>query len=183
MANPLSIYQVLLKRGLPVGVALSAFLIIPFEGEVRDKTQPAYHVAYKDPVGIPTACWGQTDKTIKLGMKFTDEQCINFLYNHLKKNEVELDRLLKVETQNDYQTAALIDFLYNAGAGNLSKSTMLKLFNEQRYEEACEQLSRWVWSQGKKLNGLVRRREEEKAYCLGKPPDNVKEAYEDEQVE
>lgn len=177
---PKEIYKKLLLRGVAPATALSVFLLIPNEGGNK---QGNIHVTYRDPVGIPTACWGQTGKDIKDGMTFTDDQCVALLAKHISENSDQIDKLVKVEFQNPYQKAAFIDFIYNAGSGNLAKSSLLKLFNEGQYKAACSKLSDWVYAQGKKLGGLVRRRGEEYAYCIGKPPKEVQEEFENTQVE
>lgn len=60
--------------------------------------------------------------------------------------------------------AALIDFCYNLGSGNLSTSTLRKRVNSEQWGEVPEQLRRWVRANGKVLQGLVLRREDEISY-------------------
>lgn len=171
----------LIVAGVSSAAALSmSYLILPYEGEVKDKQ--GHHIVYKDPVGIPTVCWGQTgkdlyDRPIKMGMKYTESECIEMLKRELVKFENGVDKLVKVDYASDYQKAALISFAYNAGLGNLQSSTLLKTLNRGDHKEACDQLTRWVFSKGKKLPGLERRREEEKQWCLGNVPVNVKKDY------
>lgn len=173
-----NLYKKLAVYGLGGAVALSgAFLVVPMEGEHKKN---GVHEVYLDVVGIETACYGQTGKDIKLGQKFTDEQCAEMLAKELAKTDKQLDKVFKIKYQNDYQHAAMISFTYNVGIGNVQTSTLVRLFNQGKYEQACDQLSRWVYAQKKKFNGLVRRREVEKAWCLGNPPADVKEFYENE---
>lgn len=173
-----ALYKKLVAYGLGGAVALSgAFLVVPMEGEHK---KSGLHEVYLDVVGIPTACYGQTGKDIKLGQKFTDEQCAEMLAKELDQTDKQLDKVFKVEYQNDYQQAAMISFTYNVGIGNVQTSTLARLFNQGKYEQACDQLSRWVYAKKKKYGGLVRRREVEKAWCLGNPPEDVKEFYENE---
>jgi lysozyme len=173
-----ALYKKLATYGLGGAVALSgAYLVAPWEGENKKN---GVHEVYLDVVGIPTACYGQTGKDIKLGKKFTDEQCAEMLAKELIRTDKQLDRVFKVKYQNDYQHAAMISFTYNVGIGNVQTSALARLFNQGKYEQACDQLSRWVYAQKKKFNGLVRRREVEKAWCLGNPPEDVKEFYENE---
>lgn len=35
-----------------------------------------------------------------------------------------------------------------------------------KYADGCNQLSRWVYADGRKLQGLIKRREKERALCL-----------------
>lgn len=68
-------------------------------------------------------------------------------------------------TQGQYD--ALVDFAYNAGAQNLRTSTLLKKLNAGDYSGASAEFSRWVNGGGKKLPGLVKRREAERQLFLG----------------
>ena len=61
------------------------------------------------------------------------------------------------------EEAALTDFVYNLGAGNFMRSTLLRLLNAGDYAGAADQLSRWDLANGQVLAGLVRRRAAEKA--------------------
>jgi lysozyme len=57
--------------------------------------------------------------------------------------------------------AAITDFTFNLGAGRLQASTLRRVINYGRWDEVPEQLRRWVWGGGKKLPGLILRREAE----------------------
>lgn len=171
-----NIHKKLLSYGLGGALALGgAFLVIPQEGQVKVQ---GWHTTYLDVVGVPTACYGQTGKHIKLGQKYSDEQCLKMLAEELVEIDSKLDKVFKVEYQNDYQHAAMVSFAYNVGVGNVQVSTLAKLFNQGKYQAACNELSKWVYAKKKKLKGLVTRREVERQWCLGNPPKEVREAYE-----
>lgn len=57
--------------------------------------------------------------------------------------------------------AAIIDFVYNLGHGRLAASTLRKRINAKDWQGAAAQLRLWVWGGGRKLPGLVIRRERE----------------------
>ena len=59
--------------------------------------------------------------------------------------------------------AAIIDFTFNLGAGNLSASTLRKRINAGRWDDVPAELRKWVFGGGVKLRGLVLRREAEAA--------------------
>lgn len=61
----------------------------------------------------------------------------------------------------DDEKAALDDFVYNLGAGNLASSTLLRLLNAGDYAGAAAQFDRWDYAGGKPLAGLLRRRQAE----------------------
>ena len=61
----------------------------------------------------------------------------------------------------DGQFDALVSFTFNLGSGAFQRSTLRRKVNCQAHAEVPEQLMRWVWAGGWKLNGLVRRRNTE----------------------
>lgn len=149
----------LLTYGLTAAVALSGgYLIAPHEGKVN-KT-------YVDPVGILTSCYGHTGKELKLGQKFTDDQCLDQLAEDLKEHDTQMMNLVRVPL-NDNQHAAFLSFTYNVGVGNFKSSTLLRKLNSKDYTGACNELPKWKYAGGKVLNGLVTRREQERLMCLG----------------
>ena len=149
----------LLAYGFTAAVALSGgYLIAPNEGKVN--------ATYIDPVGIATSCYGHTGPEVKLGQKFTDEQCLDQLAKDLSAHDKQMMNLVRVPL-TDYQHAAFLSFTYNVGVGNFKSSTMLRKLNSKDYEGACEELSKWVYAKKQKLNGLVTRRQQEKAVCMG----------------
>ncbi|MFC6277299.1 lysozyme [Psittacicella hinzii] len=118
---------------------------------------------YLDPVGIQTIGYGITDKEVlkkyKNGM---DEKTAHYLLlKELKTFATQVDDLVKVKL-NANQKAALYSFVYNVGIGNFKKSTMLKLINENKLEQAATQFDRWTYASGKQLNGLINRRKTER---------------------
>jgi len=62
---------------------------------------------------------------------------------------------------NPDRLAAIIDFTFNLGAANLKVSTLRKRINKGEWEKVPKELRKWVWAGGKKLKGLMRRREAE----------------------
>jgi len=67
----------------------------------------------------------------------------------------------------DYQLTALYDFVYNVGVENFHKSTLLKKLNAgEPAAVVAEEFMKWVWSNGKKLTGLIMRRAGEKELFL-----------------
>lgn len=66
---------------------------------------------------------------------------------------------------------AIVDFVFNLGAGRLKASTLRRRINQRRWSEAVKELKKWVYGGGKKLRGLELRREAEAAYLI---TENVK---------
>lgn len=57
--------------------------------------------------------------------------------------------------------AAIIDFTFNLGAGNLRASTLRRRINAGRWNDVPKELRKWVKGGGRVLAGLVKRREAE----------------------
>lgn len=115
--------------------------------------------AYLDSVGVPTIAWGHT-KGVKLGMECDEEQGEKWLKEDIEPLENYLNTISELDTQGKFD--ACIDFCYNLGIGNFKSSTLLKkIKNKASDDEICKQFRRWVYAGGKKLTGLVRRREAE----------------------
>ena len=90
----------------------------------------------------------------------TDQQIEDLLRQDVKVYEDAVNSLVRVPL-NQNQFDALVSFTFNLGAGNLAVSTLLKVLNGGKYEAVPNQLRRWVNAGGKRLEGLVRRREAE----------------------
>ena len=71
-------------------------------------------------------------------------------------------RRLIARSLNNYQRAALISFTYNLGSGSLQRSRLRRFINNYDDDEAYHEFVRWVWSGGRKLPGLVLRRQSER---------------------
>ena len=71
-----------------------------------------------------------------------------------------LKAVSKPLTQNQFD--ALVSFCYNVGLGNFRISTMRKLINENpNNPKIADNFMLWTLANGKRLNGLVRRRQAE----------------------
>lgn len=120
--------------------------------------------AYRDPVGIPTVCFGET-KGIRMGMRFTRPECEAMLVDSLIEHERGMARCLTV-TLPDPSYGAFLSFTYNVGVGAFCKSTLAKRANAGDLQGACDELLKWDRAGGMRLPGLTKRREEERKLCL-----------------
>jgi lysozyme len=59
---------------------------------------------------------------------------------------------------------AIIDFVFNLGAGRLQASTLRRRINQGNWPEAIRELKKWVRGGGRILPGLVLRRAAEAEY-------------------
>jgi len=144
------------KKSKAVGAAIK--LIKKWEGFMPE--------AYLCPAGVPTIGYGSTFYEDGEEVKMTDEKidrdrAQEILISHVKDVEAQVRKVLKHELSPN-QLGALISFTYNLGIGNLKRSTMLILINNDPSNQNIErEMKRWVKSGGKVLNGLVARRAEE----------------------
>lgn len=137
-------------------IALAAMLIKPWEGLIL--------VAQPDPVGIATGCYGYI-KNVYVGQIFTVKQCDSLLISEIQIADNAIDRMVKVPL-SDKTRAAFISLVYNIGAGNFQRSTLLKKLNAGDIIGACHEITKWTYARGKFFFGLKRRREAEMKMCL-----------------
>ncbi|WP_147198547.1 lysozyme [Pantoea sp. CCBC3-3-1] len=116
--------------------------------------------AYKDSVGILTIGYGHTHG-VKAGDVITGQQADAFLREDVHVAELAVNANVKVKlTQGQFD--ALVSFIFNLGAGNFVKSTLLKKLNAGDYAGAADEFGKWVNAGGKLLPGLVKRRAAER---------------------
>lgn len=128
----------------PKGIAL----IKEFEG-LRLK-------AYKCPGGVWTIGYGHT-AGVKPGIVISEAQAEEYLKADLIAFERYLNGLGLALNQNQFD--ALISFIYNVGTGNFSNSTLLRKVRANPQENSImDEFLRWVYSKGRVLPGLQRRR-------------------------
>lgn len=120
--------------------------------------------AYLDAVGVPTIGYGHT-KGVKMGDTLTKEECKALLVDELEEFGQQVSDAVKV-TLSPEERAGYTSFAYNVGIGAFRKSTLLRKLNTGDRVGAADELPRWVYAGGKKLNGLINRRAKERALCL-----------------
>lgn len=138
------------------GLLVAAACIASYEGLET--------VAYLDPVGIPTICFGET-RGVQLGQKATPDECRQMLGSRVIEFDNAVHRCLGFSPAPGPRTA-FVSLAYNIGPQAFCDSTLVRLAKQGDMEAACDQLDRWVYAKGVKWPGLVRRRAEEKQICL-----------------
>lgn len=112
--------------------------------------------AYKCPAGVWTIGWGHT-KGVKPGQVISKEQALLFLKEDLK--EVEDDISLRIRNLSQKQFDALVSLVFNIGTTKFHTSTIYrKLHSNPSDPTIADEFSRWKYSNGKVLPGLVTRR-------------------------
>ena len=147
----------LATAGTAMAVALGT--VSYFEGKENS--------AYRDPVGVVTICYGHTG-TARVGQTLSDEECAKLLAGDLGDAFDAVDEHVDVEMPPT-RRAALASFVFNVGEGAFARSTLLRRLNAGKTRQACDELLRWVFAGGKRLRGLVTRRQAERELCLMAP--------------
>ncbi|MBY2944184.1 MULTISPECIES: lysozyme [Rhizobium] len=150
-----------LKKGSAIAAACIA-VVSTFEG-LRT-------VAYRDPIGIPTVCFGET-RGVKMGDRYTIAQCKDMLGDSLKEFEISMRACMKQPEQVPAAAyVAFLSFTYNVGTGAFCKSTLTRKLNSGDVVGACNELLKWDRAAGIQLHGLTKRRTAERALCLNGIP-------------
>ena len=128
--------------------------------------------AYPDPKsgGDPwTVGYGTTKfpsgRPVKKGDYVTPAQAEMYLREDVKKFASSVDALVTVPLKQ-CQYDALVSFVYNLGATNFRKSTLLKKLNAKDYKSAADEFLRWVSPGSSVEAGLRRRRTAERAMFI-----------------
>lgn len=108
---------------------------------------------------------------IESGEKFpplgiSQQEAGDILRKDIEIAEDAMARLIRLEL-TQYQFDALCSFIYNLGAKAFEKSKLLRFINDGEFVLAEAEFSKWVYAGGKKMSGLVRRREVERQMFSG----------------
>jgi len=116
---------------------------------------------YVCPAGYLTVGYGHVVKNPDaFRQPITEDEATEILAVDVETAERAVLRLISVPL-TDGQFDALVSFTFNLGAGALQRSTLRRKINRENHEDAADEFLRWVWAGGRKLNGLIRRRQAE----------------------
>lgn len=128
--------------------------------------------AYQDSVKVWTICRGHTGPEVKKGLVYTNAMCETLFKSDIWIAMQSVLSSLKVEVPEP-TLVAFTSFTFNVGSGNFKSSTMLKLANQGKLVEACNQLPRWKFAGGMDCSvrsnncwGVWERRLREQELCL-----------------
>ncbi len=123
---------------------------------------------YNDPAGHCTIgygtlvhrgnCNGSETDEFKAGI--SEERATELLEQEIRRVEEVINSSVTVPLSQS-QFDSMVSFAYNIGTGAFRNSTLLKKMNQSDFAAVPVELRRWVNGAGKKLPGLVRRREAE----------------------
>lgn len=154
-------------------------LIKSFEGICDGDPTTVNLDPYLDPVKIWTIGWGHAIRHNGRFLKgaadaalarslfpggITFAQAESLLVDDASPVAIYLAATLPDLNQNEFD--ALVSFVFNAGLGNFETSTLFKMLKAGDKPGAAGQFGRWIYSDGKKLPGLVTRRAAERDLFL-----------------
>lgn len=145
--------------GGAAAVALAVtVLIAPWEGKRNDP--------YLDIVKVPTVCYGETRVAMR---RYSDAECTAMLQRSVTSTYAAavfrcVPRLAL--DQRRYQAAAAISLTYNIGATKFCRSSAARAFNAGNDAAGCRAIGVWTLAGGKRVQGLVNRRNAEIRLCM-----------------
>lgn len=150
-------------------IAIAEPLIKRFEGW---RSKP-----YLCSANVPTIGWGSTmyengDRVTLDDPEITKERGQELFELDAEKFLLQVYKACPVLTKHDNKAAAILSWTYNLGVARLRSSTMRTRINQERWEEAAQELKRWNLAAGKVTKGLVLRREAEATLFLLSPSNN-----------
>lgn len=114
--------------------------------------------AYLDAAGVLTIGYGHTGSDVRAGDRISEYYAGELLREDVEKVEREVERLQVARTQG--QLDALVSLAMNIGVGRLRKSRLVRLIRRGgSYREIKAEFKRWVFAGGRRLPGLVKRRQ------------------------
>ena len=141
-------------------VAIAAALCRRFEG--------FYPRPYLCSAGVPTIGYGATFYEDGTRVQLTDppitqERAEQLLIYHLKVKFLPIVLRLcpRLWLETPERLAAILDWTFNLGGGNLGASTMRRKINAGEWELVPAEIRKWNKAAGRVLLGLTRRREAE----------------------
>ena len=126
--------------------------------------------AYPDPGskdGNPwTIGWGSTGPGIKKGTVWTQAQADARFEQDLVKYANEVSAALDGAPTTQDQFDALVAFHYNTG--KIASATLTKLHRAGNYAGAAAEFGKWIYNDGRPMDGLKKRRADERSLYEGK---------------
>ena len=119
---------------------------------------------YLCPAGIATIGYGSTRypngrRVTMQDEPISEEKAEVFLYYIVTRIAYSIFKLCPILLIEDRgKQASIIDFVYNLGTGNLKASTLRRRINEGNWDEAAHELRKWIYGGGRRLRGLIIRR-------------------------
>lgn len=140
-------------------------IIVPKEAlDLARKFEGYSSKAYLCPAGKWTIGYGH--RCEEGHADITKDEAEAYLYNDMKTACLAVNKYCPELGKLENKYAAIADFVFNLGAGNLMQSTLRKRINEGKWDTAGKEILRWIYCNGKPLKGLITRREAEYALFM-----------------
>ena len=156
-------------------VVIAGIILANYPDEIRTgevgllvigNAEDCYREPYKCPADVWTDGIGNTNDVV-LGRKLSDEEIAERWKDNIKIAENCVNRWANGKELSQGAFEAAVSITFNVGCSKLKQATLFKYARMGDINLMCNQFPRWVYSQGKVLPGLVKRRNVEKALCLG----------------
>lgn len=142
-------------------ISFATPLVAKWEGCHRRVGNENRFVPYLCPAGYWTIGYGRLVSVAHPAI--TAEQAQVFLQEDLRKHLQFVRQLAPNVLPSPARTAALVSFVFNLGPGAFQASTLRRKVLRGDWEGAAAEFPRWIFAGGKPLEGLRRRRLEERA--------------------
>lgn len=164
-----SLYERALRAlGKPEPVAAEPTKAVEIAAALCRRFEGFYSAPYLCPAGVPTIGYGATHYLDGRRVTMKDPPISREAGERLLLRMIErtyLPAVLRLcpgaATEKPGRLAALIDFTFNLGAGQLQASTLRKRVVSGDWDAVPGELRKWTRGGGKVLRGLVLRREAE----------------------
>lgn len=106
---------------------------------------------------------------IRMGETTTPERARILLESESDKTATAIARCIGDVPLYQHEWAAYVSLSYNIGTTAFCGSTIVKKLHQSPpdYAGACAQIRRWVYANGRRVQGLANRREVEFRQCIG----------------
>lgn len=143
-----------------LAIKIAAAMCVRFEG--------FYSYPYLCPAGVPTIGYGATHYldgrrvTLK-DAPISKEAAYRLLLLMIERTYLPIVLTLcpRLISETPEMLAAIIDWTFNLGGGNLKVSTMRKCINAGEWAKVPAEILKWDMAGGRKLRGLTLRRQAE----------------------
>lgn len=138
---------------------VAAALIKPFEGCHR-RLPSGLIVPYICPAGVPTQGWGIVVPSMNVP-PITQEMADAIFERELPKYMAQAIALSPGLIKHPRRLGSVSSFIFNLGPTRYRSSTLRRRVNAEDWDAAADEMLKWVFGGGRRLPGLVRRREAE----------------------
>ncbi|WP_245280421.1 lysozyme [Candidatus Liberibacter solanacearum] len=123
--------------------------------------------AYRCSDGVWTIGYGHTGNDVFKDLVITEQKAESLLKQDVLKFLTQVFKVFpSLIDAGENRISAIGDFVFNLGIGRYRNSTLRKCVDSEDWMNASHEIRKWVFVGGKKLKGLVIRREIEAELLL-----------------